>query len=452
MPIERFLEFLPNTGHSANEMKNAVIEVLKKYSINIENCRWQSYDNAANMAGTYNGFQAQILKIAPLATFIPCSAHSLNLVAKSAANISLEAKIFFSMIDGVYNFFSASTRLWDKLKFQSIVVKKLCPTRWSARADAISNLRVNLPKIVEIFENIANDENEKYDIVAAAIGYIKQLNRIETNILLAYWDTILERFEITSKKLQDIETDIITVENLYNSLIGYVGDQSKNFTVFEHEAKKICDTESYDDECKRFNRPKLFHDDSVQNNIPLTGRDRFKKNVFDPINKSIIAELQKRSKAYKNFANKFLFINQLTILNITEIQSKANVLLKTYEIDLEDCFINECVHIREYLKEIKVNNPSLSALYSIIRQRSLESVYPNLEIALRIFLSTPASNCSAERSFSALRRIKSYMRSSLSQEKLNAFTILASSNDMLENLVFEEIYNEFIKLKIRRKF
>jgi hypothetical protein len=96
-----------------------------------------------------------------LAVFIPCSAHSLNLVAKCAANICIEAKVFFSTVDGLYNFFSASTRLWAKLKAKSFVIKKLCPTRWSARADAVSHLRINLPNIIEILENIGNDNNEK---------------------------------------------------------------------------------------------------------------------------------------------------------------------------------------------------------------------------------------------------------------------------------------------------
>ena len=44
--------------------------------INFIDCRGQSYDNASNMSGQYNGMQAHFKKVNPLA--IPCAAHSLN--------------------------------------------------------------------------------------------------------------------------------------------------------------------------------------------------------------------------------------------------------------------------------------------------------------------------------------------------------------------------------------
>jgi DNA repair protein RadC len=125
-------------------------------------------------------------------------------------------------------------------------------------------------------------------------------------------------------------------------------------------------------------------------------------------------------------------------------------MLKTYQDDLEDYFIDECIHFSEYLKSLNKHNLSLHALYLLIKEKNIQSVYPNIEIVLRIFLSTPASNCSAERSFTSLRRIKNYLRSTLSDEKLNAFAILAIENKMLENISFEEIFEDFIKVKLRR--
>ncbi|KAF0698442.1 Uncharacterized protein FWK35_00036081, partial [Aphis craccivora] len=49
----------------------------------------------------------------------------------------------------------------------------------------------------------------------------------------------------------------------------------------------------------------------------------------------------------------------------------------------------------------------------------LDSLIPNTEIALRLYYTLPIANCSSERSFSALKRVKSYLRSTLSKEKLN---------------------------------
>ena len=49
--------------------------------------------------------------------------------------------------------------------------------------------------------------------------------------------------------------------------------------------------------------------------------------------------------------------------------------------------------------------------------------YPNVDIAYRILLTTPVTVASAERSFSKLKLLKNYLRSSMSQERLNGLEI-----------------------------
>ncbi|CAG9790651.1 unnamed protein product [Diatraea saccharalis] len=61
-PVERFLCFLPNTGHKAEDMLQAILKTFDKLNIDIANYRGQSYDNASNMSGQYNGLQAKIKK------------------------------------------------------------------------------------------------------------------------------------------------------------------------------------------------------------------------------------------------------------------------------------------------------------------------------------------------------------------------------------------------------
>ncbi|KYN20533.1 Zinc finger MYM-type protein 1 [Trachymyrmex cornetzi] len=80
LPVERFIKFIPNTGHKAEDIFNVVITTLETYKLDINDCRGQSYDNASNMSGVYSGFQARIKNVNSLAKYVPCSAHSLNLI------------------------------------------------------------------------------------------------------------------------------------------------------------------------------------------------------------------------------------------------------------------------------------------------------------------------------------------------------------------------------------
>ena len=115
VPVERFLKFIVMEGHDAAHLTNNVINILKDLKISINNCRGQSYDNASNMAGKYSGVQARIENINPLAHFVPCSVHSLNIVSSCAAECCVNAISFFEFVQNLYNFFAVSTHRWKIL-------------------------------------------------------------------------------------------------------------------------------------------------------------------------------------------------------------------------------------------------------------------------------------------------------------------------------------------------
>lgn len=104
------------------------------------------------MTGKYKGLKTRILAMNPLAVFIPCGAHSLNLVVEHSAGGTSKVVQFFMFVQNIYVFFSRSTKRWGVLlehlnkdlikrkeknpKFRLLVPKRLSDTRWSARDDA----------------------------------------------------------------------------------------------------------------------------------------------------------------------------------------------------------------------------------------------------------------------------------------------------------------------------
>ena len=97
-PVERLLKFIPIYSHKSEILEAIVVQTLEDLGIDILNCRGQSYDNASNMAGQYSGLQSRVKKINPLADFIPCSAHSLNLVGVNAVESCSGATLFFCLV------------------------------------------------------------------------------------------------------------------------------------------------------------------------------------------------------------------------------------------------------------------------------------------------------------------------------------------------------------------
>ena len=109
------------------------MQYLENESINFADCRGQTYDNASNMSGRYGGMQAYLTNVNPLAFYIPCMAHSLNLVGVCAVDCCKDAVSFFGFVQSLYTFFSASTRRWAILKEKSdtkgLVLKSLNKTK-----------------------------------------------------------------------------------------------------------------------------------------------------------------------------------------------------------------------------------------------------------------------------------------------------------------------------------
>lgn len=76
--------------------------------------------------------------------------------------------------------------------------------------------------------------------------------------------------------------------------------------------------------------------------------------------------------------------------------------------------------------------------------------YPNAIIAYRILLTIPVTVASAERSFSKLKLLKSYMRSTMTQERLNGLAMISIESDVFEDTKYEGIIEDFISRNTRR--
>ena len=117
---------------------------------------------------------------------------------------------------------------------------------------------------------------------------------------------------------------------------------------------------------------------------------------------------------------------------------------KTYsDIDGLDLFL-ELKILKEVL-QINENSP-INVLNYIKR---LES-FPDAVIAFRILLTIPVTVASIERSFSKLKLIKSYLRSTMSQERLSGLAILSIEKEMLVELECKNLISNFASQKARK--
>lgn len=116
---ERFVKFVDVTsGRRADDLSALIFHFLEEYECCLDKVVAQCYDGAAVMASGLNGVQAKIKEKAPMALFIHCYAHRLNLVLTQGASKLKECKVFFANLNGLAAFFSRSakrTKLLDDM-------------------------------------------------------------------------------------------------------------------------------------------------------------------------------------------------------------------------------------------------------------------------------------------------------------------------------------------------
>ena len=71
-----------------------------------------------------------------------------------------------------------------------------------------------------------------------------------------------------------------------------------------------------------------------------------------------------------------------------------------------------------------------------------------MEIALRMYLTMMVTNCTGERSFFKLKRIKDAQRSTMSQNRLNNLTLMSIEYELLRKLDITAVINDLSVKKI----
>ena len=82
----------------------------------------------------------------------------------------------------------------------------------------------------------------------------------------------------------------------------------------------------------------------------------------------------------------------------------------------------------------------------------VRALFTGVEQLIRLLLVCPASSCTAERSFSALRRLKTWLRNNMTQSRLNAVAVCNVHQEHIDAVDLSVVAKEFAEQSdIRRQ-
>lgn len=234
---EDFIDFINFDGKTGILLAEMILNKLKSDNLEIQNCRGQGYDNGANMSGKYRGVQARIHEINPLASFIPCAAHSLNLVGQHAASSFLAGKLILGQIQNLFTFFSASTSRWATLKKHvKKSLKGQSTTRWAARAIAVSTLLDEFKGVIIALEELINSDESNIQTVADASSNLTQICTFKFILGLNIWASILSRINEANIAIQSETTSLDQATKHIAGVVAYL--EEFKLTGFESSVSK----------------------------------------------------------------------------------------------------------------------------------------------------------------------------------------------------------------------
>lgn len=195
-PHEMFLGFHATDDTTGEGTANLVKDAIVRFGMPLELLRYQTYDVAANMSGSYNGCQAVIKRDQPVVLYVHCGAHVTHLVASSASSSILLIRDSLSLVQDLGNLNMASGKV--KLIFKRVAsnidlsgcdtpqafqaIKPLCPTRWLSRCAAITPVLSGYGHVLQSLE--AATEELAAETATIANGLLKRFQDAST--LLVY--------------------------------------------------------------------------------------------------------------------------------------------------------------------------------------------------------------------------------------------------------------------------
>ena len=458
---ESFLGFLNVNDTTGQGLFDVLQKELKNLGLDIFDVRGQGYDNGSNMKGKHQGVQKKLLDINPRAFYTPCGCHSLNLTLCDMAYSCNKAKDFFGVIQRIYTIFANSTKRWQILKdnVKVLTPKSLSSTRWENCIDNVKAIKCQMLDFREaLLEVPDNDLDSKLSSEAKSLA-TNELGDFEYLMSIIIWFEILSAINMVSKLLQSNDMVIDVAMEKIKELISYFEKyRDAGFYSALNDAKEIAIELNIDPifpQRRVIKRKKQFDENLDTPLVELSGEESFRVNYFLILVDQAIVSLNKRFEQYQEYGSIFGFMftsEKLESLDNASLKSCCSHFEKALRHNGQsDIDGNELYVEFKLLRDIFPSMPTKKmGAIDILKFLNDVDCFPNASIAYRILLTIPVTVASAERSFSKLKLLKSYLRSTMLQERLNELALIAIENDVLEIVKYEDIVDEFASKSVRR--
>lgn len=466
---------------SGEVIGETVLRYLEKLNFDFLKCIGIATDGCATMISSDKGVITTMQKRMPNAVRIPCFNHALNLSLSEGAKVS-KVICAFATIKDTISFFSRSSK-------RSIVLESklgghlhgLCATRWVERHDSVIQFRDHFKSIFESLQSVS-----KWMDSEASNKAITVMHQLNSEFVMTL-HIIADIFTVTlpiSKVLQSISLDkamaATTIEHAISKLKLKRENAETVFASIYAEAMEVIEDLDMDPPVlprKHINTVKTA-EQHIRINvfIPFVDNiindliDRFDQNYLDLFDLNTllpvcffklpfaVSEQKKENGFIKVEFNSDIdahlkYTETETVTQVTNITANVSKPLNIRQSKpclkaFEKLLKAEVESWQLYWKEFVIKEKKLPVKIEIVLDHCDSTAFEHINECLSILSVWPVSIATAERTFSTLRRLKTWIRSTTKQQRLNGLALMHMNRDI--NLNVADVIDVFAQKKSRK--
>ncbi|KAJ8024838.1 52 kDa repressor of the inhibitor of the protein kinase [Holothuria leucospilota] len=451
---EEFVDFVHcEDGVTGEALAQTILGRLRSYGLDTSYLRGQGYDGAGNMSGRIRGTAALIQKEIPTAFYVHCNAHILNLCIVRSCELQPIRNLMGVMLE-ITIFFRYSPKRQDKLEKKITRIcpeeKKsklinLCKTRWVERHQAFETFADLYVPVVEVFQEITeNPSNWNQESLTGAKSLLLAITSFDflmaftvSKDVLGYAKGLSTSLQAKNHNICKAMQEVSVVKKSLQSAREQV--ESKHKEWFQ-KAKSMA--ESVNAEEPRL--PRKCGRQKHKDNTPAKNiEEHYRVTITVPFLDHMVTQLNDKFAESQQKATLALFLipSQLP----ENMDWKELVTMYANDLPFPENF--ECE-----LSCWKTKWQSWPGRKPTTLEEAMDHadnlLYPNIHILLRIVATLPVTTSECERSFSCLRRLKTYLRGTMTQTRLSGLALMNIHYD--KDINRDTVITEFARRQPRR--
>jgi len=333
-------------------------------------------------------------------------------------------------------------------------LQRLSDTRWACRYAACATVRDRLAALVELLSELEAGNNAKRAVEARSL--LASLDSRFVSMLLVMC-SILGKTQSLSVMLQSAVVDFSCAVNLINVVctdIKELRSQDDKYLELWDDAVTLCEQCGIEwslcDEAdpvaarpptRKRKASSMLKDSHVMATVvrrpDSSSKQGFKVIIYYPVMDCLLAELERRFASDTCDVLKAMQALNPSSENFGDV-SCVEKFAAAYAADVSD-LSHELPQAKRLLERMPSEDRPQTLLSFVSYIQRYKEAFPELYTLGVISICLPVSTATCERSFSALRHIKTWVRNSISNPKLNSVALLGIERDRTLSLDTEKV-------------